>query len=105
VLRSEVVQELRRYWLPAARRPWLWLSPVWVDVGVTSSVRALALLGRDELITKSEAIERLARLGASRRLCEALARYRRGETLSRSQPERLAVAVDASRFVRRVARG
>lgn len=49
--------ELSGYWSRAAARPWWWLDPVMVDLGLTSMARGRHALFEGELLTKSQAIE------------------------------------------------
>ena len=63
---------------PATRRPWLWWEDQWVDLGLTTLVRAEATMRDGTLLTKSAAIERLASFGVPDRLVGEIARRRQG---------------------------
>jgi len=56
--------DLRDYWYPRTARADLWLRDIWVDVGLLTFARATVTLREGRLITKREALEVLARLGA-----------------------------------------
>lgn len=49
--------ELTGYWARAAARPWWWLDPVLVDLGLTSMARGRHALATGQLLTKTHAIE------------------------------------------------
>lgn len=55
-VRAAVRAELCGYWAWAARRPYMWLSPVIADLGLTSMARGRYALRTGQLLTKSEAI-------------------------------------------------
>ncbi len=55
-VRSAAHAELRGYWTWAARRPWLWLSPEFAELGLVTMARARHAMRTGALITKSEAI-------------------------------------------------
>jgi hypothetical protein len=56
-VRTAARAELCGYWAWASRRPWMWLSPVIADLGLTSMARGRSTLQTGRLLTKSEAIE------------------------------------------------
>jgi hypothetical protein len=56
--------DLRDYWHPHTGRPELWLRDIWVDLGMLTLARARVTLREGRLITKKEALDELARLGA-----------------------------------------
>lgn len=56
--------DLRDFWLPATARPMRWLKDIWVDLGMLTAARATVTLDDGRLITKSEALDVLTRLGA-----------------------------------------
>ena len=91
--------ELTTIWRPATRRLWLWWQDVWVDVGLTTVVRAHAAVIDGSLLTKSAAIERLASFGAPPGLVHEIARRRQGEQVLLSGRERAARAVLVRRLV------
>lgn len=49
--------ELTGYWTRAAARPWWWLDPVMIDLGLTSMARGRHALATGQLLTKTQAIE------------------------------------------------
>jgi hypothetical protein len=49
--------ELTGYWARAVTRPWWWLDPVMVDLGLTSMARGRHALAEGQLLTKTQAIE------------------------------------------------
>jgi hypothetical protein len=71
-------QEMRGYWLPKTRSRQLWLRTLWVDIGLTSAVRALAAVDTGEVISKTEAIARMPGLGVPSWLADDLAARRVG---------------------------
>jgi hypothetical protein len=70
--------ELEFYRRFLTRRPWVWLHDEWVDLGLTTLVRADVTIGSGALLTKSAAIERLAASGAPAWLVADLRRRRAG---------------------------
>jgi hypothetical protein len=56
--------DLRDYWYPKTALPDLWLHDIWVDLGLLTFARATVTLREGRLITKREALEVLAGLGA-----------------------------------------
>ena len=56
--------DLRDYWYPATARPDLWRRDIWVDLGMLTLARAGVTLGEGRLITKREALDVLAGMGA-----------------------------------------
>ena len=56
--------DLRDYWYPHTERADLWLRDIWVDVGLLTFARATVTLRNGRLITKREALDVLAGLGA-----------------------------------------
>jgi hypothetical protein len=63
-LAGYIRSNLRDYWYPRTAMPDLWLRDIWVDVGLLTFARATVTLRSGRLITKREALEVLARLGA-----------------------------------------
>lgn len=49
--------ELTGYWAKAAARPWWWLDPAMIDLGLTSMARGRHALATGQLLTKTRAIE------------------------------------------------
>jgi hypothetical protein len=56
--------DLADYWYPHTARPDLWLQDIWVDLGLLTFARATVTLKEGRLITKREALDVLATLGA-----------------------------------------
>lgn len=92
---SEFIRtDLRDYWLDKTRGRKRWLEDVWVDLGMITVARATVTLRDGRLITKREALDVLAELGAPMNVVEdirarrydlprpVLSRFRRG-TLAR----------------------
>ena len=75
-VRAAARAEVCGYWAWASRRPWMWLSPVIADLGLTSMARGRYAVRHGQLLTKSRAIEQ-ARAPAW--LIEQLRARRRGE--------------------------
>ncbi len=81
--------DLRDFWYPATGRPELWLRDIWVDLGLLTLARATVTLQQGRLITKKEALERLAKLGAPADVLRDIHR-RRYEAAPTASPEWLA---------------
>ena len=58
--------DMRDYWYPKTVMPDLWLADIWVDLGLLTFARATVTLREGRLITKREALDVLAGLGAPR---------------------------------------
>jgi hypothetical protein len=63
-LAAYIRADLRDYWYPHTDRPDLWLADIWVDLGMLTPARADVTLREGRLITKREALDVLAGLGA-----------------------------------------
>jgi hypothetical protein len=63
-LAAYISGDLRNYWLPQTARPELWIRDIWVDLGMLTLARAQVTLRDGRLITKREALDVLARMGA-----------------------------------------
>jgi hypothetical protein len=63
-LAAFVSGDLRHYWLPKTAWPDLWDDDIWVDLGMLTLARAQVTLRDGRLITKREALDVLARMGA-----------------------------------------
>jgi hypothetical protein len=94
-IRAAARAELTGYWAWAAQRPWLWLHPIMADLGLTSMARGRHALATGELLTKSDAIERI---DAPAWLVDQVRARRRGGTAA---SPRLRTALIAWRDVRR----
>lgn len=97
-LRAAVHAEVSGYWQGMARRRRCWLRDSWVDLGLTALPRSEAVLTSGEMITKSEAIGRLARFGVPAGLAAEIRRRREGQAVPLSAWSRLCRA----RLVRRI---
>ena len=75
-VRAAARAEVCGYWAWASRRPWMWLSPVIADLGLTSMARGRYAVRHGQLLTKSGAIEEAR---APDWLIEQLRARRRGE--------------------------
>ena len=87
-----LLPRLARVWcfsMSIMPRPDIWLTDRWVDFGLVTLRRAAAVLHDGELITKSEAIGRLADLGVPAWLSDQIRRRRAGEDVSVTEPQRL----------------
>jgi len=101
-LAAAVRGELTGYWTDALRKPHLWLQDVYVDVGLFTLARADMTLRDGRLVTKQEALPRLAALGVEPAVVAEMTERRDGRPVQLSARQRLARA----RHVRRVmARG
>lgn len=98
-VRAAARAELTGYWSWAVRRPWVWLDPAIVDLGLTSMARARHALRTGVLLTKSAAIDQVD--GPTWLVDDVRAR-RRGE--DRTSP-RLRAAAHAWRDARRTVNG
>ncbi len=56
--------DMRDYWYEKTALPALWLQDIWVDLGLLTFARATVTLREGRLITKREALDVLAGLGA-----------------------------------------
>jgi hypothetical protein len=56
--------DLHDFWYPHTSRPDLWRNNIWVDLGMLTLGRAVVTLRDGRLITKREALDVLADLGA-----------------------------------------
>ena len=99
-VQAAVSRELRDYWHPVARHWMCWLQDSWVDLGLTVLPRISAVLSSGDLITKTEAIGRLADFGVPAWLAEEI-RGRRDGQVVRLDPVR---EVYRALVVRRVMR-
>jgi predicted nucleotidyltransferase len=97
-VQAAVAEEIRGYWRTIARKRKLWLDDDWVDHGLIVLPRAEAVLTAGDLITKSEAISRLADFGVPPALAGEIRRRRDG------QADRLGAArrVRRARLARRI---
>ncbi|MCP2322663.1 hypothetical protein HDA40_001170 [Hamadaea flava] len=91
-LRAAARAELTGYWSRAVTKPKLWREDLYVDLGLITLARVEATVTENRLITKREAIERLAAFGVPDDLREQIARRRAGEPVTLTEDERAARA-------------
>jgi predicted nucleotidyltransferase len=99
-LQAAVHEEAIGYWRGISRRRMLWLRDTWVDHGLVVLPRAEALLTAGDLITKGEAISRLASFGVPDSLIREIRGRRDGRPVIVSPPRRLWRALHARRAMR-----
>jgi hypothetical protein len=87
-LREAARAELAGYWTRAVRKRSIWLEDVYVDIGLTVWARAEATIRDGTLITKSEAIARMADRGVPREIVDGIARRRRGQQVPMREDQR-----------------
>ncbi|MCX5343521.1 nucleotidyltransferase domain-containing protein [Streptomyces atratus] len=93
--------DLKGYWYPASARPTRWLRDIWVDLGLLTLARASVTLRDGRLITKGQALEVLAELGAPAEVVGDIHRRRYGTDPRRaSLPWRIRRGRLARTFVR-----
>ncbi|MGW1428756.1 nucleotidyltransferase domain-containing protein [Streptomyces sp. NPDC001108] len=73
-----VVEDLRTFWRPALDHPERWTRDIWVDLGLLTLARATVTLRDGRLITKGEALDVLAGLGAPAEVVDDIRRRRYG---------------------------
>jgi hypothetical protein len=100
-LQAAARAELSGYWRGAVRKPWLWLEDVYVDLGLLTLGRVEATLADGRLITKSEALTRLAGFGVPEDLIREIAGRRRGNNVTHTTIQRTRRAVTARHLVAR----
>jgi nucleotidyltransferase-like protein len=92
--------ELAGYWTRALRKRALWLQDVYVDLGLTVWARADATISEGILITKAEAIARMAERGVPPDVVDGVARRREGQSVVLSDVERNERAVVVRQFLK-----
>jgi predicted nucleotidyltransferase len=100
-LQAAVHQEISGYWRRIARQRTCWRQDAWVDFGLTVLPRAEAVLTAGDLITKTEAIRRLADFGVPDTLALQIRRRRDGQVVPLSLAQRFRRARLARRIMRR----
>jgi hypothetical protein len=98
-LDAAVRGELSGYWRGVVAKPHLWLQDVFVDIGLFTLARAEATLTEGRLITKTEALPRLAGLGVPVELVGEIERRRQGEDVRITLRTRQRRARDARRVM------
>lgn len=78
-LQTHVREHTGEYWPQMLERDEIWLADIWVDHGLVSLPRVAAVLRDGELITKSQAIGRLADFGVPDWLSDEIRKRRAGE--------------------------
>ena len=87
-LRDAARAELAGYWTRALRKRAIWLQDVYVDLGLTVWARAEATIDEGVLITKAEAVVRMAERGVPRDIVDGVARRRAGEQVLLTEEQR-----------------
>jgi predicted nucleotidyltransferase len=103
-LQVAVREEITGYWRRIARQRARWLRDSWVDLGLTVLPRAEAVLTAGELITKTEAIGRLADFGVPAPLVQEIRCRRQGQVVMLSVMRRLRRARLTRQIMRREVR-
>ena len=99
-IQAAVHGEVTGYWRRMARKRRPWLHDSWVDHGLVVLPRAEALLTTGDLITKSEAISRLASFGVPDWLIQQVRRRRDGQPVILGKTGRLSRALLTRRIMR-----
>ena len=99
-LHAAVHEEITGYWRSVSRARGRWLRDSWVDHALVMLPRAEALLTAGALITKGEAISRLASFGVPASLIQEIRSRRDGHPVPLSGPRRLFRALLARRIMR-----
>ena len=99
-LRDAARAELTGYWAQALRKRAIWLQDVYVDLGLTVWARADATISDGVLITKTEAIARMAERGVRPDLVDGVARRREGQQVALSEDERHERALVVRQFLK-----
>jgi predicted nucleotidyltransferase len=98
-LQAAVHEEITGYWRRQSRRRKPWLRDSWVDHGLVVLPRAEALLTAGDLITKTEAIGRLAGFGVPDSLIREIRGRRDGHSVTVGTARRLSRALLARRIM------
>jgi predicted nucleotidyltransferase len=100
-VQAAVHQEISGYWRRIARKRKHWLQDDWVDHGLIVLPRAEAVLTTGDLITKAEAIRRLADFGVPATLAGEIRRRREGQVVTLSAVQKVRRARLARQLMRR----
>jgi hypothetical protein len=100
-LEDFIRRDLAEFWLPATRRPRLWMRDIWVDLGLLVLARATVTLRDGRLITKGEALAELLELGAPPDVVRDIHDRRYSNPKPISRVRRIRRAMRARAFVRR----
>jgi len=98
-IQAAVHEEITGYWRQVSRKRGLWLQDSWVDHSLVVLPRAEAVLTTGDLITKGQAISRLAGFGVPDTLAQEIRRRRDGDPVVLSRPRRLIRALRARRIM------
>jgi len=98
-IQAAVHEEITGYWRQVSRKRGLWLQDSWVDHSLVVLPRAEAVLTTGDLITKGQAISRLAGFGVPDTLAQEIRRRRDGDPVVLSRPRRLVRALRARRIM------
>jgi predicted nucleotidyltransferase len=98
-IQAAVHEEIAGYWRQVSRQRRLWLQDTWIDHGLVVLPRAEAVLTTGDLITKGQAISRLAGFGVPDSLVQEIRRRRDGAPVTVSRPRRLIRALRARRIM------
>lgn len=79
VLAEFVRRDLATFWRPATARRSNWWRDIWVDLGTVTVARASVTLAEGRLISKGEALDVLATMGAPADVCADIRARRYGE--------------------------
>jgi predicted nucleotidyltransferase len=104
-IQAAVAAELRGYWTRFARTRLRWLQDDTINHALIVLPRAAAVLADGELITKGEAIGRLADFGVPAALADEIRRRRAGAEVRLTAGQRLRRAYQARRIMQRSVRG
>jgi hypothetical protein len=91
--------ELSGYWTDALAKRHLWVQDLYVDLGLTTLARVEATLTEGRLITKTEALTRLAGFGVPPALVDEMTRRRQGEPTPMTATARTRRAAVARRLM------
>jgi hypothetical protein len=100
-VQAAVHQEVSGYWRRMARRRKIWLQDAWVDNGLVVLPRAEAVLAAGDLITKSEAISRLADFGVPAWLADEIGDRRAGRAAALTPAGKVRRAYTARQIMQR----
>lgn len=98
-LQVAVHEEITGYWRRMSRMRMCWLQDSWIDHGLVVLPRAEAVLTTGDLITKSEAISRLAGFGIPDSLSREIRCRRDGDPVTVSKRRRLSRALLTRRIM------
>jgi predicted nucleotidyltransferase len=98
-LQAAVREEIAGHWHRESRGRRRWLQDSWVDHGLVVLPRAEAVLTTGDLITKSEAISRLAGFGVPDWLIQQIRQRRDGQPVTPGKTRRLSRALLTRRIM------